>query len=158
MNLLRRKPRPTWFNRHDEIGPNYKAMMTSEFNCLRLEALERLRTLGYFDEDAKELQCFNVEIRNPKKVDVLSNPHLPDQFTYQVTTILHPTPQFIITRNYRIRGKRFNHSKCLEPFAACGANGMIFGRRGIGVHPEQFREILNKLKNWDILPVKRPSK
>lgn len=153
-SILKRATYP--FNGIGESTYGLAAMQTSELEMLRIAAMESLSNLGYFNSDAKELQCFNVEIRN--NVDRLANPGAIDKFTFQVTTVQHPAPAFIITRNYHIKGKRFNAGKCLQPFTACGYNGVVFGQRGKCLYPDQFKAVLNKLINWNTPPAKRPVK
>jgi len=137
-------------------GPRDSEMVAAELETLRIKAWERLATLGYFAPEAKELQCFNVEIRGGRHY--FESPGLPDKFTFQVTTVQKPSYAFIITRNYHIKGKRFNASKCLEPFTACGKEGLIFGSRGKGLYLEQYESILRALTAWNKPPVKRPTK
>lgn len=138
-------------------GKQLQAMMTPEHHELRAKAMWRLAVLGFFHKDeAKELQGFEITIE--ALICPWDDPTASRLIDFQITTVQHPANAFVITRGERIKGKRFDPARCVVPFVMCGENGMIFGKRGNGLYPDQFKLVLEKLATLDKEPIKRPRK
>lgn len=120
-----------------------EAMRTPELKALAKTAFDRLTMVGFFEDTAKQLQYFNVTIasgHNPWE-----NPHLPNTIDYRVTVTQTPIPLVVVTRRFLIKGKKFDHTRCREPFMAFDGTQIISGKAGRAVYPDQFRSILIEL-------------
>lgn len=120
-----------------------EAVRTPELKALAKLAFERLTSVGFFEDTAKQLQHVNVTIVS--KHDSWENPHLPDTIDYRVTVTQTPIPLVVITRRFLIKGKKFDHTRCREPFMAFDGTQIISGKAGRAVYPDQFRSILIEL-------------
>lgn len=120
-----------------------EAMCTPELKALAKTAFDRLSLVGFFSPTAKELQGFEIGVAST--ADPWENPRLPSTIFYRVTVTQQPIPLVVITRRFLIKGKKFDHTRCREPFMAFDGTQIISGKAGRAVYPDQFRGILIEL-------------
>jgi len=151
-----RSPR---LNKSLELGRSRmrEAFVTEEMQLLRTKAFENLETLGYFDKANKELQGFEVSIRN--EMYGFDNPTAPEFIKIRVTTTQEPYPMFVITRDVKITGKRFDPNKARFRFCAGTKKWSIFSESaGYPLHVSVYKKVLETLVAHDKAPVRRPVK
>lgn len=134
-----------------------EAFVTQEMHDLRTKAYENLENLGYFDKANKQLQGFDVSIRN--EMYGFDNPTAPEFIKIRVTTTQEPTPMFVITRDVSITGKRFDANKARYRFCAGTKKWSIFSESaGYPLHVADYKKVLEILVAFDKAPVRRPAK